>query len=228
MTSKVLFQLGILLIYAGCHQKKNQMETSTPTEAITTSDPHSFSKPDEAVVKHLDLDLIVDFDKKILSGSATIDVELKNNATQILLDTRDLTIEKVEADGKPTHFSLGKSDPILGSPLAINLFPATKQVKIYYATSKNAAAVQWLTPAQTAGKKFPFLFTQSQAILARTWVPIQDSPGIRFTYSATVKVPKELMALMSAENPQQKKSGWDLPFQHAATCSCLPACAFSW
>jgi len=192
----------------------NQTETTAAPETVS-HDPHSFSKPDEAVVKHLSLDLTVDFDKKIISGSATLDVEIKNNATQIILDTRDLNIEKVTfKDGSEAKFELGPETKHLGKSLTIFLnepgssSPLTggEAITIYYSTSPNAAALQWLTPAQTAGKKFPFLFTQSQAILARTWVPIQDSPGIRFTYSATVKVPKELMALMSAENPQKKNA----------------------
>ncbi len=172
---------------------------------LKVTDPHSFAKPAEAVVKHLDLNLTVDFAKKILSGSATIDVELKNNATQIILDTRGLNIQRVTgSNGTDLEFELGMDVKFLGKALTIKN-PGTK-FTVFYTTSPDAAAVQWLSPSQTAGKKFPFLFTQSQAILARTWVPIQDSPGIRFTYSATIKVPKDLMALMSAENPQQKSA----------------------
>src|SRR3546814_7861746 len=70
--------------------------------------------------------------------------------------------------------------------------------------SPEAAALQWLDPMQTAGKEYPYLFTQSQAILARSWIPCQDSPGIRFSYSAKVQVPKDLIALMSAGNPTEK------------------------
>jgi leukotriene-A4 hydrolase len=170
-------------------------------------DPHSFAKPEQAVVKHLDLDIAVDFDKKIISGKATVDVEAKNGAKEVVLDTRGLTIEKVTyEDGSAAEFKLGEEVKFLGRPLTINLKPQTSNLSIYYSTSPDAAALQWLNPSQTAGKKYPFLFTQSQAILARTWVPIQDSPGIRFTYSATVRVPKELLALMSAENPQTKSA----------------------
>jgi leukotriene-A4 hydrolase len=214
----LLSLLGILLI--SCNQTMNHSETTTAPEMVAR-DPHSFSKPDEAVIKHLDLNLNVDFDKKILSGSATINFEIKSNATQIILDTRDLNIEKITfKDGSAAKFELGPETKYLGRSLTIFLNgvggnpPVPRrgdggeagEVIISYSTSPNAAALQWLTPEQTAGKKFPFLFTQSQAILARTWAPVQDSPGIRFTYSATVKVPNELMALMSAENPQQKTS----------------------
>ncbi|HKR63527.1 MAG TPA: M1 family metallopeptidase, partial [Thermoanaerobaculia bacterium] len=85
-------------------------------------------------------------------------------------------------------------------PLVIAVKPETKSVRVEYSTAPHAAALQWLTPEQTAGRRHPFLFTQSQAILARTWVPCQDSPGIRMTYDATVRVPRGLMAVMSAEN----------------------------
>src|SRR5205085_10074665 len=114
-----------------------------------------------------------------------------------------LTISKVTADGAPAEFALGESVKFLGRPLTIAIGPGTKSVTVDYTTSPDAAAVQWLAPEQTAGGKHPFLFTQSQAILARTWVPCQDSPGVRMTYEATVRVPRDLLAVMSAENPTE-------------------------
>ena len=136
----------------------------------------------------MDLDLSVNFEKKILTGTARIQFERKGDASQIILDTRDLTIQKVLMNDveKPLAFELGDTVPFLGRALVVNLTPETKFITIYYTTSPDAGALQWLSPEQTAGKKSPFLFTQSQAILARTWAPVQDSPGIRFTYSATI------------------------------------------
>jgi leukotriene-A4 hydrolase len=61
-----------------------------------------------------------------------------------------------------------------------------------------------LNPQQTADKKKPFVFSQGESIWSRTWIPCQDSPGIRFTYNAKVTVPKDLLAVMSAVNPQKK------------------------
>src|SRR5689334_1254515 len=166
-------------------------------------DVHSFSRPDEAVVRHLSLNLAVDFERKQLSGSATLTIE-NRGARELLLDTNGLTIERVKLDsGKDVPFALGEPVKYLGRSLSIPIEPSTKAVHIDYTTSPDAAAVQWLSPEQTAGGKDPFLFTQSQAILARTWVPCQDSPGVRMTYEATIRVPRNLLAVMSAENPTE-------------------------
>ncbi|KAL1110315.1 hypothetical protein AAG570_007848, partial [Ranatra chinensis] len=69
---------------------------------------------------------------------------------------------------------------------------------IIYKTSSKASALQWLRPEQTASKEFPYLFSQCQAIHARSLLPCQDSPSVKFTYSAEVVVPENLIALMSA------------------------------
>ena len=199
--------LLFILILSRCSQPMNHPSTPAPPPYTITKDPHSFANPAEAVVQKLQLDLTVDFKKKILSGSAALEIEKSDSAKKVVLDTRGLSIEKVMLDdSSEVEFQLGEEVEYLGRALTIPISASTKKVTVYYATTPGAAALQWLTPEQTAGKKFPFLFTQSQAILARTWVPIQDSPGIRFVYSATVKVPKELMALMSAENPQEKSA----------------------
>lgn len=175
-------------------------EDKTDTKPMP-QDPHSFARADEAIITHLDLDITVDFDHTIISGTATYDIENKAGVDSIVLDTRQLTIESITADGEATAFHLGQYDSILGQPLIVSIGKKTNQISIRYRTSPEAAALQWLTPAQTAGKQQPFLFTQSQAILARTWIPVQDGPGIRFTYDATVRVPPDLMAVMSASNP---------------------------
>jgi leukotriene A-4 hydrolase/aminopeptidase len=171
-------------------------------------DPHSFASPTDVVVKHLDLDLTVDFTKKQLAGKATLQIDNKTKAKELRLDTRDLTIEKVTLDKSDTatKFALGDDVKFLGRALTIDIAPDTKEVNVYYRTSPQAAALQWLEPSQTAGKKRPFLFTQSQAILARTWVPCQDTPGVRQTYHAKVSVPNDLLAVMSATNSTERNA----------------------
>ena len=94
----------------------------------------------------------------------------------------------------------------LGKGLVVPIDRATRVVSIHYQTSPEAAALGWLEPVQTADKTMPFLFTQGQAVLTRTWIPLQDSPGIRFTYDATVQVPVGMLAVMSAENPTEKSA----------------------
>lgn len=177
-------------------------------------DPHSFAKPSDAKVTHLNWKANVNFDTKKISATATWDIETTPDADIILLDTKGLTIQKVTLDSiRPTEFRLADEDPILGRSLAILIKQGTKKISIQYETDPSAEALQWLNPQQTAGKKFPFLFTQSQAILARSWVPCQDSPGIKFTYSAEVTVPKELLALMSASNPKEKNKDGTYKFE---------------
>ena len=169
-------------------------------------DPHSYAGRSPLRVQHLTLHLAIDFAARRLSGHATWQLANPGAAPELVLDTRDLTIaavEQLDAAGAatPAPFALAPADATLGQALHIALPPNAVAVRLAYHSSPDAAALQWLTPDQTAGTE-PFLFTQSQAILARTWLPCQDSPGIRFTYEATVQVPPHLLALMSAENPQ--------------------------
>ncbi len=168
-------------------------------------DPHSYSRPVDARVTHLHWKAHLDFETRTIRATAIWDIEQLSDANVIILDTKDLTIDSVTVDGKATTaFELGKRDEVLGTPLSIPIGPDSKRIAITYETSPAAEALQWLEPSQTAGKQHPFLFTQSQAILARSWVPCQDSPGIRFTYDAEVTGPDALLILMSAENPTQK------------------------
>ena len=201
---KLLIVLPVLLALS-CQQKANNNQTESSKEK---RDVHSFAEPGKALVKHLDLDIKVDFSTQLISGKASWVIENPSKGTEIIFDTRQLQVQRITLgdDEKETTFTLGDEIKYLGRPLRVKIEPGTIKVNIYYSSSKDAAAVQWLNPQQTAGKKSPFLFTQSQAILARTWIPCQDSPGIRFTYNARVSVPKDLLALMSAENPQKKNA----------------------
>ena len=167
------------------------------------TDHHSNSKPAEAVVTHLDWNAVVDFESRTIAATATFDLETSDHAEKVILDIRELDILSVQVDGKDSPFNIGEEQEFIGSPLSIEITPLTKKVSITYNTQPGADAFLWVEGSEDAN---PFLFTQSQAILARTWIPCQDSPGIRFTYNATVDVPKDLMALMSAVNPTEKNA----------------------
>ena len=182
-------------------------------------DVHSFARPAEARVTHVALDLRADFAARQLAGTATLTVERSGDAGQIVLDTRDLTIDKVtDASGGELQMTLGAADPILGQPLSVTL-PKDGPIVIRYRTSPSAAALQWLAPSQTAGKKQPYLYSQGQAILTRTWIPTQDSPGIRQTYQARLVVPNGLRAVMSAEHltPNGVAAGSERAFEFRLT-----------
>lgn len=181
-------------------------------ESTFITDPHSYAQPEVSRVEALDLQLTVDFDAKILFGTAHWTLAPGHGDT-LILDTYDLDISAIEIDGKGVAFLLGAKDPILGQPLFIPLPANSKQVSIRYGTFPGARALQWLSAEQTAGKKQPFLFTQSQAILARTWLPCQDSPGLRYRYKASIQVPVGMMALMSATNPQQRSADGKYQFE---------------
>jgi leukotriene-A4 hydrolase len=182
--------------------------------SFSANDLHSFAKPKEAVITNLSLSIEVDMDKQIISGVANYTIEKSANATLIWFDTKQLNIEKVLLNENiKTNFQLSPEKPFLGRGLSVNITAETKTVSIYYSTTKESAALQWLTPEQTEGKNAPFLFTQGQAILTRTWIPIQDSPGIRFSWDAKVKVPPTLLAVMSAQNPKQKNETGEYTFR---------------
>ncbi len=209
LKSKVLV-IATTIFMISCTENKNSTEGIKYVE-----EPHSYAQPNEAVITHLNLDIDVSFDKEIINGTASYDITNNNEATEIILDTKNLVIEKVQEDGKDTEFSLGSYDESLGQPLKINITKDTKKITVFYQTTDKTEAVQWLKPQQTLDKTQPFLFTQGQAILTRTWIPIQDSPQIRITYDATVRVPKALMAVMSAENPKVKSEDGAYQFKMA-------------
>ena len=172
-------------------------------------DVHSYANVDEVRVTHLELDMTVLFDETQLRAAAMLSFDrLQDDADTLVLDTRDLHITAVEswsAQGgfDPATYSIGSPDPVLGAPLTIVLPPDATRVRVTYETSPHASGLQWLDPEQTAGGEHPFMFTQSQAIHARSWIPLQDTPGVRMTYGARVKTPDGLRAVMSAGNDSE-------------------------
>ena len=176
-------------------------------------DEHSYAEPDKVRITDVALDLTLDFDRRQLAGVASYTLDWRDpSATQLVLDTRDLTVEAVEAnDGgdrwSPLPFALDARDAILGSKLSIQVPSRNTHVRIRYRTSPDASGLQWLAPSMTQGKRQPFMFSQSEAIHARSWVPLQDTPGVRFTYSAHIRAPQQAMVLMSAENTAASPDG---------------------
>ncbi len=182
---------------------------------LLMEDPHTFARPQKAKITHLEWEADVSFEQKLITAKAVFTVQAFKNTNSIIFDTKNLLIDKVLLnDSLPVdNYILGEGNVIMGQPLTVPINDQTRSVAIYYETTATSEALQWLNPEQTAGKVYPFLFTQSQAILCRSWIPIQDSPGIRFTFNAKVKVPEGFMALMSAENPQNVDSTGNYQFE---------------
>ena len=211
----------VTMLLSACSEKVREVDDYDPTH-----DYFSFANTGQFATQHLELDLIVDFDAQELRGSATLAMrKLDPNATDIVLDTRDLRISgaQVLLDGGESaaaEFRFGESDKIKGTPLVLTLPDAAGSatefgLRLEYATSPDSTALQWLPPELTAGGKHPLMFSQSQTIHARSWVPLQDTPAVRATYEATIKTPPELLAVMSADNdpltPRRGEYHFDMP-----------------
>jgi leukotriene-A4 hydrolase len=192
---------AFLLMAVGACDVAPKTDAEPAAAAAFPDDVHSYARPAEAAVTHVSLDLTPDFTSHRIHGTARLAIRRATGADSVVLDIRDITIRRVSsAAGDSLGFSVGPSQEFIGQPLAIKLPATGDTIVIEYETSPDAGAVQWLAPAQTAGKRLPFLFTQGQAILTRTWVPTQDSPGIRQTYDAIIHVPADMRAVMSAEH----------------------------
>lgn len=174
-------------------------------------DYFSYANTGDFLGRHLELDLEVDFQQQVLRGFALLHLQqLDPGSGQVILDSRGLQVASVQQllpDGSTADlsFHLGASDPVLGEPLVINLARPGEagediRLNIRYQTGPEASALMWLPPGLTAGGEYPFMFTQSQSIHARSWVPLQDTPAARITYEASIRTPPELLALMSADN----------------------------
>ena len=218
-----LFALSLLL--AACQREPTPGTTDTtapakrPEAAVTAPDrdEHSYAEPHRVVIEDLALDLALDFDSRTLAGTATYTLEWKDGeAGELVLDTRDLTIEAVEGDAgsgwQALDYALDEADPLFGSRLAIQAPGQPGQVRVTYRTSPGASGLQWLEPSMTEGGELPFMFSQSQAIHARSWVPLQDTPGVRYTYTARITTRPDVMVLMSADNDPDAQRGGEFTF----------------
>src|SRR5688572_1402026 len=174
-----------------------------PTLEGLPPDVYSWAQPADVLVRHIDLDLTIDFEARIIRGAATLEIQNLRGVRILVLDTNRLSIESITRDGgQPALWSIEPPGPF-GAPLTIGIEPSTRRVTIHYSTTPGAAGLHWNTAEQTYGRTHPYLYTQNEAIDARGWIPLQDTPAVRMTYDATVRVPPGLLALMSAENPKE-------------------------
>jgi len=212
VTGSFVLALGL----SACGNETKAPTAAKPTAAaskIVKDDKFTHANYDKVRMTHLSLNLDVNFDEKVLDGTATIDFKVVDPKTHILkLDTKDLTIRSVQGLGRngqwaALDYTLADKDEVLGTMLEIPFSKGMNKVRIDYRTSPTAEGLQWLSPEQTAGKKKPYLFSQAQALNARTMTPVQDTPAVRITYDATLRVPDGLLPLMSAEQGDKDENG---------------------
>ncbi|MEO6247759.1 MAG: leukotriene A4 hydrolase C-terminal domain-containing protein [Sphingomicrobium sp.] len=167
--------------------------------AADAADPHSFARPLEARVTHLALDLTVDMAAHRIGGTATLSIDAKPGVAAVTLDDKGLEIASIDdGAGQPLAYRIGAVDPKLGAPVTIQM-GAARKIVVHYKSAPDSGALQWLSAEQTAGKKLPFLFSQGESIENRSWIPTQDSPGIRQSWEAKITVPAGFIAVMSGQ-----------------------------
>ena len=182
------------------------MSSLSASAPKTASDLATLSNPDDVRQKHVSLNLRADFSAQMIVGTAAITfVVVRDGTGEAHLDTFGINVRSVVSNaGTPLPFKLGDKHDVFGTRLTIDIPAESRAVGsefiavVAYNTTERGGAIQWLPPEQTDGKVHPFLFTQCQAIHARSFLPCQDTPGAKTTYDAVVTVPKALTAIMSA------------------------------
>ena len=217
MNMKKIIFLSVLslLITSSCSMNKPEQNNGEAYHVEDIHDLHSYANTNEVHTIHLHLDLDVNFDNKTIYGVARHEMS-EHNVDHAIFDIKGLEIIKTtigKDKEEPADYVIGEYTELLGQSLTVSIKEETKFINIYYKTSGSSEALDWLSPEQTAGKKHPYLYTQGQAILNRSWIPLQDTPMNRITYSADVKVPGDLIALMSANNPTEKNETGEYHFE---------------
>ncbi|CAN5303035.1 M1 family metallopeptidase [soil metagenome] len=170
-------------------------------------DPHSYADDAQLQTESFALRAQIDFATRIITADVTLQFRTPGRG-QLDLDTRELSIESIaDASGHALAFTVHPPDPYIGARLEVMLAEVTPSITIRYRTSPDASALQWLAPAQTNGGVHPYLFSQCQAIHARSLVPVQDTPALRQRYTAELTIPSSLRAVMAAADRGRTEAG---------------------
>lgn len=206
---------GFLVVACSFRQGK---KVADPAVTVSKKDVHSYANIQEIKTTHLHVDLEVSFKHRNIYGVARHTVKHITGGTKVIFDTKHLLIQKVtlgkEGQERETGFVIGPmdKDSLLGQPLIVDIQKSTEHVNIYYQTTDKSTALAWVDANQTESGQLPMMYTQGQAIHTRSWIPLQDSPSNRFTYSAKIHVKPEFMVLMSANNPTERNSKGEYTF----------------
>src|SRR5436305_3816844 len=181
---RIVLIVAVLL----CTVAAKRRATIPPVAREPLPDVFSVSNPRAVESTHLSLDLTVDFDAQVLRGSVTHTLLHHGGARQFIVDINALDIDAVTADGAATTWSYG-APLVNGKAMLIDINSETRTVRIDYRTRPDGTGLHWLEAQQTRAGAMPAMWSENEPDLARTWIPLQDTPAERTTYDATIHAP---------------------------------------
>ena len=170
------------------------------TSMVNPRDPNTLSNYNSFLTTHTAVNFNIDFEKKVVGGKVVLILKSVTDsaAKEIVLDTSFLNVKEVRLDGKTTKWDLLPRSEPYGSALRISVLEEIQkgksvQLEMTTETTQECTAIQWLTPAQTR-TEHPYMFTQCQAIHARSIFPCQDTPDVKGTVTFNVVSPLPVIA----------------------------------
>ncbi|KAA8569126.1 hypothetical protein EYC84_000796 [Monilinia fructicola] len=175
---------------------------ATVSTVSVPRDPNTLSNYNNWRTKHTIADLAIDFKKQRVHGTVTLQLEsiTHKESEEIILDTSFVDVQHVAVDGNETdEWTVKERTEPYGSPLSVKIPGGAAKgtivaLDIKLSTTDKCTALQWLTPAQTSNKKFPYMFSQCQAIHNRSIFPCQDTPDVKSTYDFRIRSPLPVLA----------------------------------
>jgi len=164
-------------------------------------DPNTSANYDAWRTKHTTANLKVEFEQKRLRGSVILELESQTDkaSKEIILDSSYLDVASIKLNSAPSSWEMRDRIGANGSPVHVAVPDGAAKgevvkLEIDLATTGDCTALQWLTPAQTSNKVAPFMFSQCQAIHARSLFPCQDTPDVKSTYTFNITSPHVVVA----------------------------------
>ncbi|KAJ9199973.1 hypothetical protein DTO164E3_4430 [Paecilomyces variotii] len=164
-------------------------------------DPNTLSNYNNWLSTHITANFDILFDQKKVAGNVVHQLKSRTNSEsrEIIFDTSYLEIGDVKVDGEPAKWELLPALGPYGNGLKIELAKGVElnksvEVGISVKTTEKCTALQWLTPAQTSNGRHPYMFSQCQAIHARSIFPCQDTPDVKATIEFNITSPYPVIA----------------------------------
>ena len=171
---------------------------------LNAKDISTFSNFEQIRQTNLEINFNIDFKQKLVNGLVKIYFQALKDGEVIVLDTKALKINSViDSDtGEDLEYILDTQYELesLGVPLKIYREYNKDDfitLLISFTTTEQGTSIQWLTPEQTSGKKYPYMFTQGESIINRELFPTQDTPSVKTPVTVGITVEKPLYAVES-------------------------------